>query len=332
MTTAELEIHARSGVPPHSELQKVRLVRRLALLAWLAALVFSTLTWGVPLQSVMVIAWTCAGLACASIGRERSEIVQLVKDWAPLALILLFYDVSRGVADQVGIPVHFTSMIDFDRWVFAGQVPTVWLQERIIDVGNPNWWEAGFTLVYTSHFIVWLAIAGVLWNRNREMFRGFTRRLLSLSFAGLITYIVYPAAPPWMASQEGLIETIHRSTANGWNLIGLRTAKSMERGQAVVNKVAAVPSLHAGFAALIAMYFWPRVRWYWRPLLAAYPLAMGLTLMATGEHYFFDILLGWIYAAAVLVGWNWWDKRTAGRAENEDGADASTATVVPVAP
>ena len=60
---------------------------------------------------------------------------------------------------------------------------------------------------------------------------------------------------------------------------------------------------------------WPTgVAVIWRPLLAAYPIAMGLTLVATGEHYVFDVLLGWSYAGAVMFGWAWWERR---RAENE---------------
>jgi membrane-associated phospholipid phosphatase len=43
--------------------------------------------------------------------------------------------------------------------------------------------------------------------------------------------------------------------------------------------------------------------------LALYPLAMGVTLMATGEHYFFDVLLGWLYAGGVMAGWSWWERR-----------------------
>jgi membrane-associated phospholipid phosphatase len=31
----------------------------------------------------------------------------------------------------------------------------------------------------------------------------------------------------------------------------------------------------------------------------AYPLAMAFTLVYAGEHYVFDVLLGWIYAVAV---------------------------------
>ena len=82
-------------------------------------------------------------------------------------------------------------------------------------------------------------------------------------------------------------------------------------GQAAVNEVAAVPSLHSAFVALVAFFLWPRVRPALRPLLLLYPLAMGLTLLATGEHYFFDVLLGWLYAGAVMAGWGWWERRRA---------------------
>ena len=34
---------------------------------------------------------------------------------------------------------------------------------------------------------------------------------------------------------------------------------------------------------------------------------MGFTLIATGEHYFFDVALGWLYAGAVMAAWGWWE-------------------------
>jgi membrane-associated phospholipid phosphatase len=76
-----------------------------------------------------------------------------------------------------------------------------------------------------------------------------------------------------------------------------------------VNLVAAVPSLHSAFTMLLALFLWPRVRRPLRPLLVLYPLAMALTLMATGEHYFFDVLVGWIYAGGVMAAWAWWERR-----------------------
>ena len=99
----------------------------------------------------------------------------------------------------------------------------------------------------------------------------------------------------------GLLEDVHRTTAEGWQVLGVGTAGLFSEGQASVNLVAAVPSLHSAFTALVAMFLWTRVRPWARPLLVLYPLAMGLTLIATGEHYFFDVALGWLYAGAVMA-------------------------------
>jgi membrane-associated phospholipid phosphatase len=41
-----------------------------------------------------------------------------------------------------------------------------------------------------------------------------------------------------------------------------------------------------------------------RALLVAYPLAMAFTLVYTAEHFFADILIGWLYAIAVFMAVN----------------------------
>ena len=158
-------------------------------------------------------------------------------------------------------------MIDFDRFVFFGETPTEWLQARLYEPGVVNWWDVAFTLVYTSYFIVPFALAGVLWARDRLAFLRFTRRLVSLALAGLATYIAFPAAPPWMAAEMGLLDGVHRTTSEGWEVIGGGTAGLFSEGQASVNLVAAVPSLHSAFTALVALFLWPRVRRALRPLL-----------------------------------------------------------------
>ena len=107
----------------------------------------------------------------------------------------------------------------------------------------------------------------------------------------------------------GLLHGVARTTSDGWQVIGGRTVELFDEGQATVNLVAAVPSLHSAFTMLIALFLWPRVPRPVRPLLVLYPLAMGLTLMATGEHYFFDVLVGWIYAGSVMGAWAWWERR-----------------------
>jgi membrane-associated phospholipid phosphatase len=285
------------------------LVRRCALVVYFASLGAWTAAYGIPVQRELVVLWICGALACASIGRHPREIGQLVLDWLPMVVVLSAYDFSRGAADSLGIGAHVHPMIDFDRFVFLGQTPTEWLQARLGDPGVVHWWTVAFTLIYTSYFIVPFAVAGVLWARDRLAFRRFANRVVTLALAGLATYVAFPAAPPWMAAQTGLLEGVHRTTSDGWSVLGTGTAGLFSEGQASVNLVAAVPSLHSAFTALVAMFLWRRVRPLWRPLLAAYPLAMGLALIATGEHYFFDVLLGWFYAAAVMAAWAWWERR-----------------------
>ena len=303
------------------------MLRRCALGLYALALVLWSARYGIPVQRELVILWTCGALACASVGRPPREILQLVLDWLPIAAVLVVYDFTRGAADSLGVGVHLHPMIDFDRFLF-GEVPTVWLQRQLYTPGVVHWWDIAFTLVYTSYFVVPFAFAGWLWARDRLAFLGFTRRLVTLALAGLATYVAFPAAPPWLASEMGLIGEVHRTTSQGWELLGVGTAALFSEGQAVSNLVAAVPSLHSAFTMLIALFLWGRVRPGLRPLLLLYPLAMGLTLVATGEHYFFDVVLGWGYAGAVTAAWTRWEGRREARpAEVRANAPAAAAAV-----
>jgi membrane-associated phospholipid phosphatase len=246
-----------------------------------------------------------------------------------MVIVLGAYDITRGAADKLGIGVHFHPMIDFDKAVFFGQTPTEWLQHHLYDPHVVSAWNVGFTVIYTSYFLTPFALAGWLWARDRAAYLQFAKRLVSLAIAGVITYILFPAAPPWMASDEGLLHEVVRTTSQGWKIIGVGTSILFSEGQASVNLVAAVPSLHSAFTMLVALFLWPRVRRRWvRPLLLLYPAAMGLTLMATGEHYFFDVLLGWVYAGSVMVGWAAWERARAARSSRIEAAEAAAAAEI----
>ena len=284
-------------------------VRRCALVVYCVVLGAWSARYGIPVQRELVVSWVCGALACNAIGRPPREILQIAVDWVPIVAVLGVYDFTRGAADSFGIGVHAQPMIDFDRFLFFGETPTEWLQARLYEPGVVHAWDVAFTLVYTSYFVVPFALAGVLWARDRLGFLRFTRRLVSLAIAGLATYVAFPAAPPWMAGESGLLAGVHRTTSEGWEVLGVGTAGLFSKGQASANLVAAVPSLHAAFTALVAIFLWGRVRPSLRPLLALYPVAMGLTLIATGEHYFFDVLLGWLFAGAVMATWARWERR-----------------------
>jgi membrane-associated phospholipid phosphatase len=158
------------------------------------------------------------------------------------------------------------------------------------------------TLVYVSHFFATFVVAGWLWPRNREAWRVFTARFFILSFMGALTFAVFPTAPPWAASDFGRIGPVARIADHGWQVLNLQEPEVLlQRGRAIANPYAAIPSLHAGWALLLVITLWPFVAKPLRSLLVAYPLAMGATLVYTGEHFVVDILVGWLYVLLAIV-------------------------------
>ena len=305
---------------------------------WLIGVVAWTYHAGLAIDYTHLFIMICAGLMAASIGRHR--MTTLIRDWLPFLLVLFVYDLSRGAAALLGRPTQWYLQINFDRWLFHGTEPTLWLQAKLKQPFAPVW-EVMVSMVYISYFIAPYVLAGVLWLRDRADWRKFVLRFVTVAFIGLAGFIVFPAAPPWAASQctpsevvggpsdpgclyvkpgsaagGGLLGTrtdyrkgaapwVERISNRGWLRLGLPEAGALiNEGQAGVNQVAAVPSLHAATTLLMAIFLWPRVRRRWRPLVAAYPLAMAFVLVYGAEHYVFDILLGWLVAGSVSAGFS----------------------------
>lgn len=334
------------------------MVRRSALALWALALLYWTHRVGITFDRNTLLIYVCTGLLAASIGRRG--VLSVLRDWLPFGAVLVAYDLTRGAAELLGRPTEWHLQLDFDRWLFRVD-PTVWLQSHLKEP-FPPWWEMGVSLVYVSYFLVPCAVAGVLWLRDRAAWRRFAFQFVVISFLGLIGFIVFPAAPPWAAAQctpaqvasgpadpscidakvgtvtsggmlgkvkpahGGAAPYVERVATRGWNRLGIPQAKALiDEGQAGVNQVAAVPSLHAAISSLLTVFFWPRVRRRWRPLLACYAVAMAFSLVYGAEHYVFDILLWWLLTGVVTFAFHCRDRRRqrsrelAAAAQNELG-------------
>jgi hypothetical protein len=312
------------------------MVRWFAIITWAAVVGYRTVTNGFAFNRELLLLYICTGLLAASIGRGR-RMLYVIRDWLPFALVLVAYDLSRGAATLIGRPTMWHWQIDADRWLFLGTVPTVWLQERL-KVPHPPWWEIIISTVYMSFFILPYVVAAVLWLRDRDEWKAFVRLFVGLSFAALVIYALLPAAPPWAAARctsadvaggpsgprcmfrsargvpdggllgsmtmthDGANSWIERIVGRGWRKLNLNSATALiDQGQASVNLVAAIPSLHAGLTLAVAAFLWNRVNRGWRPMLVAYVLVMAFTLVYTAEHYVIDILLGWILGVVAVV-------------------------------
>ena len=288
-----------------------RKVRVAAMLAYAALLVLWSEMLGIPNDTVGVFLWLWLGTVAWNIEAQPRYHLNFLKDWWIPVVGLVIYFFTRGLTDELGLPVHFTMPISFDEWIGFGQTPTERLQRALcgdpcLRTSEPRWYDVLFTTVYATHFVTGLTIAAVLWVRNRGEWIKWMRRYVIINFGALVVYIAYPMAPPWMASEQGYLHAdVTRITGRGWHDIGLGRMDVVLQG--VGNPVAAMPSLHAGITFLIAIYGIQRLRSPWRWLLALYPLAMCTALVYYAEHYVIDVLAGAVLAVVVLVGCQLWE-------------------------
>lgn len=292
--------------------------------------------WGLPVDRTQAVVVAASALVVTSAVGGRRPWRVVVRDWAPLASVVAAYELTRGLADELGRPVR-TDLGRLDVAIF-GDLPTAWLQRRLYRsepgiawppgsagagglLGPVRWWEVLVAIVYVSHFVVPYGLAALLWWRDRSRWAYWTRRYLAVTAAGLVAFVLVPAAPPWLVGGAAPGEPVLRTTTRGWGRLGLDVAdRWVQAGQATVNPVAAMPSLHAAHALLVAVAVWrcAHARGAWsavsvRAAAAAYAIGMGFVLVLTGEHYVVDVLAGWaIVGVAVVPDWSATSRRLRG--------------------
>lgn len=231
-----------------------------------------------------------------------------LRDFGLFALLIVAYSELRGVANLVRPHPYYTPQLNLDKWLFAGHVPTVELQKWFW-TGSIQWYDEVIINVAKLHFLIPPLLAFCLWMKRRALFFRFASAMLALSFAAALTFVLFPAAPPWAAGKTLLTPTVTKIDDNAWTSV----SSSFSLSKLITgNPYAAIPSLHAGYAMLcflfVAGLVWSR-RWRWFVIVPAalYPLALSFARVYTGDHYVIDLLAGYLYAAAVYmaVGWYW---------------------------
>jgi membrane-associated phospholipid phosphatase len=226
------------------------------------------------------------------------QSVEMLKRFLPFVGILLVYESFRGLADGLNDRVEYRWMADVDRMLFGGTLPTTTLQGWWWH-GQAMWYDFLFYLPYMLHFVLPIALAVFVWKRRTSAYWRLIISYVTVSFAGFLVFLAFPAAPPWMASELGYIEPIHRVSSDVWWALGIKDFPSFYN-QISPNPVAAVPSLHAAYSTLFALYMCMFFKSKWRFLAWIYPALIYLGTVYQGEHYAIDEILGALLAVAVF--------------------------------
>lgn len=233
-------------------------------------------------------------------------------DWIPFLFILIAYDFLRGFADNLSPRVHYIELIEADKLLFGGNVPTLWLQERFF-TGYVGYHDILATIFYFLHFALPLAFGYLLWIDSKVRFRQFVIAILILSYAGWISYLIYPAAPPWLAAQDGYLPGVQKIIETTFTIFPEKLHLPTIYHNFNPNPVAAMPSMHAAYPLLVLLFavrFWRTKALFFLP----YVLFVWISMVYLGEHYVIDIIAGAAYAitfffAAKLLYSQPWLKR-----------------------
>jgi PAP2 superfamily len=135
-------------------------------------------------------------------------------------------------------------------------------------------------------FLVW----GYLF-RPREQYHWARNLVAAVTGAALVVHIVYPLAPPRMFPQWGFIDTMATLGPNAY----------AGTSGAMANQFAAMPSLHIGWAAIIAFVI-HRTGPKWLAWVATAHFAMTvLVVVVTANHYWLDGIVAVLLVAAAIV-------------------------------
>lgn len=223
---------------------------------------------------------------------------QFLLDWVPFLFILISYDFLRSLSDKLNPRVHFVEGIFADK-SFFGEVPTLTLQRMFYHAGTLHWYDWVATVFYLLHFALPLGFGFLLWFNNRRRFHEFTLSLVLLSYAGWITYLIFPEAPPWLAAKEGYLPHVTQITLDTLSHLPSKVSIPTIYQSFDPNPVASIPSIHAAYPMLILLLSLSFFGWK-ALIFVPYVVGICLSIVYLGEHYVIDIIIGFIYALATF--------------------------------
>jgi hypothetical protein len=215
--------------------------------------------------------------------------------WLQFGLFLLVYygyQLVRGLVDskEALAIANADRVIDLERATGTFFEPD--LQSAAIH--HARWLVDFANFMYVnSHFVITTLFLSWLYFRRNEHFYFVRNMFMVAMLTALVLYAVYPTAPPRLMSGYGFVDTIDQFT-------GL--PQDGDTAGFLVNRFAAVPSMHIGFSLMIAvpglvLSRRPFVRAWW----SIYPLLVFFVIVTTGNHYWFDAAAGAAVACVAAV-------------------------------
>jgi hypothetical protein len=207
------------------------------------------------------------------------------------ALGLLLYFLVRGaVVDRADEALsHARAIVELQ--VSLG----LWVEPRL-----QEWTLQSVSLIRAMNFVYFWGdfplIVGVgllMFWRRRACYTLLRDSVLISGGIALLVYWMFPVAPPRFLTEWGFVDTMERYSSLSYQAQSMRP---------FVNPFAAVPSLHVGWSALLAVAVFVATRNMWARVasLVAFGL-QSLAVLVTANHFVLDGAAGLGVCALALV-------------------------------
>jgi len=231
----------------------------------------------------------------AAIAAGRRYLPRGYADFARQVLIwfgfLAAYQVARGVADRDPTRAFANGwrVIDWEqRLAGLGELTLQgWTQSShfLAELVSWTYWNSEFTVIGLG--LLWVYL------RRNAAFTRFRNTILLANVLGLIGYVVLPTAPPRFFTSIGFTDTLGQ-------LGGLNHGSGLV--QLAANPYAAMPSLHAADALIVGVILASVVRnRFGKALWLVWPLWVSFAVMATGNHFWLDVVAGIVLGTIALA-------------------------------
>jgi hypothetical protein len=215
-----------------------------------------------------------------------------------LIAAVLYYELGTFFlrADPAVGHAHAISLWNLERRLGIFVEP--WFQS-VFGQDGPVLWLLVFFYV-GPHFVLTLGFfAWAYWYRFpsyphvRNSFLAFT--FLAFGFQWL-----YPLSPPRLVPEAGLVDSLEQTLPVSGN-----TPWIMQ----FTNPYAALPSVHFGWALLVCILAIRLSKGPYRWLWTVYPTMIGLSILATGNHWLLDLVLTVVFIAWTEAVLAWLERR-----------------------
>ncbi len=231
--------------------------------------------------------------------RHSNRTERLGRHLGALALIWVCYSLVRAAtADEWTQAMENANEI-LRLQSALGLPAELGIQRAIVD--NTRILMAANVYYLAAHFPVTVAFLAWVWFRDLEQRARVIQTLVLATSSALVLHVLYPLAPPRFL--DGFVDTAA--------LIGPDPYSLGVAG--VANQIAAMPSMHVGWALLVAIGISRMSDSRWRNLAFAHPVITTVVVIVTANHYWLDAIIG-----AVLVLAAWWLTTLVTRSQRTD--------------